>query len=47
MPAFAVHEPDVFGVLPKLAALVPTPAAHEFVSLQLVGSVQRGHPALL
>lgn len=47
MPAFAVHEPDVVGVLPKLVALVPTPAAHEFVSLQLVGSVQRGQPALL
>jgi hypothetical protein len=47
IPAFAVHEPDVFGVLPKLLALVPIPAAHELVSLQLVASVQRGQPALL
>ena len=37
--AFVVHEPEVFGVLPKLDAFVPMFAAHAFASMQLVGSV--------
>jgi hypothetical protein len=34
----AVHVPEVLGLLPKLLALVPMFAPHDFVSLQLVGS---------
>jgi hypothetical protein len=37
--AFAVHVPEVTGALAMLLALVPMFAAHEFTSLQLVGSV--------
>jgi hypothetical protein len=39
MFAFAVQVPEVTGALVMLVALVPMFAAHEFTSLQLVGSV--------
>ena len=37
--AFAVHEPEVLGLPPKLVALVPMFPPHAFASTQLVGSV--------
>jgi hypothetical protein len=37
--AFVVHDPATVELPPMLLALVPMPAEHELVSLQLVGSV--------